>query len=116
MLDGRQSYDPDVGGAIAGYQWIQLVPIEGIPMVNLQGPNTANPTFLTPFVTQDTLLAFDLIVIDNNGVQSPIPYRIYVLVKNTTDENTNVSNFQQPQLPPNIDNGQMPPLTSPLTP
>ena len=106
MLDGRQSYDPDVGGTIAGYQWIQLMPIERVPIVELQGPNTANPTFVTPFVTQDTLLAFDLTVIDNNGVPSPMPNRVYVLIKNIIDESPNVNNFLLPQLPLNIDQGQ----------
>src|SRR5439155_2309610 len=44
MLNGSGSYDPNPGGNIVNYRWIQVA---GIP-VNLIGSNTAHPTFTTP--------------------------------------------------------------------
>jgi hypothetical protein len=53
-LDGRASYS-SIGGIIVAYQWTQLS--TGAPVL-LTGANTANPTFTTPIVPSDTVLAF----------------------------------------------------------
>ena len=58
VLDGRRSYDPNNGGSIVVYQWVQLPTIGGVP-VTLTGTNTATPSFIAPKVLFDnTILAF----------------------------------------------------------
>ena len=59
-LTGSAS-DPD--GTIAGYQWTQT----GGPAVTLSGANTSTATFTAPWVAGNTLVTFQLAVIDNNG-------------------------------------------------
>ena len=75
-LDGTGSYDPD-GGTIVSYSWIQTA---GIPVL-LNGANTATPTFTAPVVSFDTILAFRLKVINNNGIVSNNPAIAYITVK-----------------------------------
>ena len=58
-----------------------LIPAPGIPIIILAGANTPTPSFIAPPVTQDTLLAFNLVVTDNSGVTSAKPVTVYVLVK-----------------------------------
>ena len=48
---------------------------------NIGRINTPTPSFIAPSVSQDTLLAFNLVVMDNNGVTSTKPVTVYVLVK-----------------------------------
>ncbi len=57
-LDGSHSYDPD-GDSIT-YQWTQ---VSG-PTVTLSDPNSANPGFTAPQVTETTYLEFELVVSD----------------------------------------------------
>jgi PKD repeat protein len=67
QLDGTRSFDPD--GSIAAYTWKQH---SGSSVVVLSGANTANPTFTAPaFKNQSlNLYIFELIVTDNDGMQS----------------------------------------------
>ncbi|BAU47851.1 peptidase S8 [Sulfurifustis variabilis] len=66
-LDGSASYDPD--GQIVQYAWQQVY---GIP-VTLWLANTANPKFIAPRyrATGPNILAFRLVVHDNDGQPSP---------------------------------------------
>jgi len=57
VLDGRKSYDPNPGGGIVAYQWMQL-PI-GVHVV-LSGTNSPTPTFKAPLVPSDKVLGFSL--------------------------------------------------------
>jgi hypothetical protein len=75
-LDGTGSYDPS-GGVIVGYSWVQTA---GIP-ITLTGAGTATPTFIAPSVTADTILAFSLVVTNNNGATSNNPATVYITVK-----------------------------------
>jgi hypothetical protein len=77
-LDGRERYSP-TGGIIVVYKWTQLA-TTGVPVV-LTGANTTTPTFTTPTVPTDTVLAFGLRVLDNNGAVSTNPAIVYVMVK-----------------------------------
>ncbi len=76
-LDGRASYSP-TGGIIVAYQWTQLA--TGVPVI-LTGANTATPTLTTPIVPSDTVLAFSLRIMDNQGAISSNPSIVYVMVK-----------------------------------
>jgi len=76
-LDGRASYAPS-SGIIVAYQWTQLA--TGMPII-LTGANTASPTFTTPIVPKDTVLAFSLRVVDNHGAISTKPAVVYLMVK-----------------------------------
>jgi hypothetical protein len=60
VLDASGSNDPD--GDIASFEWRQL---EG-PLVTLNDPNTATPTFDAPSVVQTTMLRFELTVVDDD--------------------------------------------------
>jgi large repetitive protein len=75
-LDGTGSYDPS-GGLIIGYSWVQTA---GIP-ISLTGAGTATPTFVAPSVAADTILAFSLVVTNNNGATSNNPATVYITVK-----------------------------------
>ena len=57
-LDGSHSYDPDDDSIT--YQWTQ---VSG-PTVTLSDPNSANPGFTAPQVTETTYLEFELVVSD----------------------------------------------------
>jgi len=82
ILDARPSYSPNHGGFITAYRWTQI-PAPGIPIITLAGVNTPTPSFIAPPVLQDTLLAFNLQVMDNNGIANTKPITVYVLVKHT---------------------------------
>jgi hypothetical protein len=104
-LDGRSSYDPDnyaAGGyannyinnhGIAAYEWTQI-PItttSGLQTstVILQGANTATPTFVSPILPYDTILAFSLKVMDSDGrTISSNPAIVYVYVKHNPNNNS----------------------------
>ena len=111
VLDGRRSYDPNNGGSIVVYQWVQLPTIGGVP-VTLTGTNTATPSFIAPKVLFDnTILAFGLRVLDNHGAVSTNPAVEYVMIKHITHNIppvTSESIVNQPQQqkqllpPPNI--------------
>jgi hypothetical protein len=101
-LDGRASYDPDnyvgAGNAnnhgIAGYQWIQIpLTYSGAQtpaVITLQGANTPTPTFVAPILPYDTILAFGLRVVDNDGgAVSSNPAIVYVYVKHNPIPNNN---------------------------
>jgi len=121
-LDGRASYDPDnyaasqVNRGIAAYQWTQIPATPGaqISAVVLQGANTATPTFVSPVLPYDTILAFSLKAIDSDGgAASNNPAVVYVYVKHnpnnipTTGGNTlgTTGNPQEQQpLVPNNNN------------
>jgi len=97
VLDGRSSYSPNQRGYIAAYRWAQI-PAPGIPIIPLVGANTPTPIFIAPVVPQDTLLAFNLLVIDNNGATNAKPFTVYVLVKHaSTDSLGRMSLSQQGQ-------------------
>ncbi len=78
-LNGSSSYDPDNGDTIVSYSWSQIA--NGSPVVILNNVNSATPTFAAPSVKSDTLLLFNLRVIDNNGAISK-PDAVAVIVKN----------------------------------
>jgi len=60
-LDGSASSDSD--GFIASYLWTQT----SGPVITLDDPTLAMPSFTAPLVTLDTLLGFDLTVTDDQG-------------------------------------------------
>jgi K319-like protein/Big-like domain-containing protein/NHL repeat-containing protein/6-bladed beta-propeller protein len=81
VLNGRNSYDPNLVGGIAAYQWTQLPTNGGVP-VALIGGDTATPYFIAPKLPYDNaILAFSLRVMDNHGVVSNNPAVVYVMVK-----------------------------------
>jgi hypothetical protein len=97
-LDGRASYDPDnyaasqVNKGIVTYQWTQIPATLGSQMpavVTLQGANTANPTFVSPILPDDTMLAFSLKVTDSDGgAVSTNPAIVYVYVKHNPNSSS----------------------------
>ena len=104
-MDGRASYDPDnyaAGGyannyinnyGIAAYQWTQIptTTTSGVQTstVILQGANTATPTFVSPILPYDTILAFSLKVIDIDGrTISSNPAIVNVYVKHNPNNNS----------------------------
>ena len=74
-LDGSASKDSD--GSIKSYLW-QQVDDSGHD-VDLIDPNTANPSFTTPFVAADTELIFQLTVTDSLGKSSDANVSISVV-------------------------------------
>ncbi len=60
-LDGSSSSDPD--GTIAAYAWTQT----SGPAVSLSDATTSTASFTAPAVTEETTLAFQLLVTDNDG-------------------------------------------------
>ena len=60
-LDASKSNDKD--GKIESYHWQQ---ING-PKVDLENANKSNANFVSPPVTQDTVLVFKLTVTDDKG-------------------------------------------------
>ena len=85
VLDGTSSYSPNQGGYITAYRWTQM-PAPGIPIITLAGAHTPTPSFTAPHILQDTLLAFNLAVTDNNGVTSTNPATVYVMVKSVNSQ------------------------------
>jgi hypothetical protein len=75
-LDGTGSYDPN-GGTIVAYSWIQTA---GVP-VTLSSSDTATPTFTAPIVATDTVLAFNLKVMNDKGIVSNNTAIVYITVK-----------------------------------
>ena len=70
-------------GTLVAYPWTQLP--TGIP-VTLIGANTATPTFRAPLLpTGNTLLAFSLRVMDNDGTVSTNPAIVYVMIKHSAN-------------------------------
>jgi hypothetical protein len=65
-LDGTKSYDPN--GDSLQFLWLQLA---GGPTVPLQNSKTSTPSFTAPFVTNTTVLAFQLIVSDGQTDSTP---------------------------------------------
>lgn len=59
VLDGTASTATTDGSTIVAYSWNQVP--SGIPMT-LNGADTATPTFTSPFIQSDTILAFTLAV------------------------------------------------------
>ena len=113
VLDGRSSYSPNQRGYISAYRWAQI-PAPGIPIIPLVGANTPTPSFIAPLVPQDTLLAFNLVVTDNNGATSAKPSTVYVLVKHAYTDNLGRMSIplqgqqlSQP-LPQSLQNQQLP--------
>ena len=76
-LDGTGSADtsPDM---INVYDWTQTVG----PAVMLNNANTATPSFTAPYVINDTLLQFELVVTDSFGVSSTIASSVDITVLN----------------------------------
>ena len=61
-LDGSQSNDPD--GDELTYAWTQTVG----PAVSLTNADTATASFTAPSVSSDTLMRFELVVLDQSGL------------------------------------------------
>jgi K319-like protein len=79
-LDGSKSYDPNPGGSIVNYRWVQT---SGIPVMLVgSGSNSPNPTFVAPRLptATSTVLTFSLTVTDNLGLTSTIPSTTSVIV------------------------------------
>ena len=70
----------DVDGSIQNYQWVQ---ISG-PTVNLDLANSNKTSFITPNLTQATILSFKLTVTDNEGAQASDAININVTPINTS--------------------------------
>ena len=73
---------------------------------NIQGANTATPTFVAPILPYDTMLAFSLKVLDSDGgAVSTNPTIVYIMIKHNpnnigaTGGNTPGTNIIQPQQP-----------------
>src|SRR3989441_682768 len=79
-LDGSASSDPD-GDALT-FKWTQVAG----PTVTLTGASTATPSFTAPFVDNDTVLTFQLIV--NDGTFDSIPVAVNVIIKNAIPSGT----------------------------
>ncbi len=62
-LDGSDSSDSD--GAVTSYIWSQIP--NGAPSVTIAGAGSDQATFQAPEVTADTVLEFELRVVDNSG-------------------------------------------------
>jgi hypothetical protein len=60
-LDGTMSTDTD--GTIASYSWQQTVG----PAASLDDPSSATPSFTAPAVSEDTVLTFELTVLDDQN-------------------------------------------------
>jgi K319-like protein len=112
-LDGSKSYDPNPGGTIINYRWLQT---SGIPVMLLGSENNPNPTFVAPRLptTASTVLTFSLTVTDNFGLTSIIPSTTSVIVAYNAQSHSTVLNSspitqapaigqkeQQPLLPQN---------------
>lgn len=65
-LDGTQSFDPD--GDEIKYFWSQID--NGTPQVVLSSPNAPQTTFVAPEVTKETILTFNLRVVDKSNEES----------------------------------------------
>jgi hypothetical protein len=94
-LDGTRSFDPNNGGVVVKYKWIQ---IGGVPFVSLLNGNTAIPSFIAPSITTTTasplqsttqpptttassvILTFSLSVTDSRGLSSVNPSIVHVVV------------------------------------
>src|SRR5256712_783873 len=79
-LDGSASSDLD-GDALT-FKWTQVAG----PTVTLTGASTATPSFTAPFVDNDTVLTFQLIV--NDGTFDSIPAAVNVIIKNAIPSGT----------------------------
>lgn len=64
QLDGSGSSDPS-GGSLT-YQWVQT----SGPSVILNNPTSVNPTFTAPNTEVRETIVFDLVVINENGIDS----------------------------------------------
>jgi hypothetical protein len=90
-LDGGHSYDPNPGGNIILYRWLQTggIPVtllnsasNGVASGRISNTNTAFPVFTAPPVSQGAvLLTFSLAVTDNYGLTSTNPATVAILVK-----------------------------------
>lgn len=66
-LEASQSFDPDNNGSISQYKWSQ---IQGTPTINLGDTTSDQLTFQAPEVSSETTLTFQLIVTDNEQLDS----------------------------------------------
>src|SRR5206468_809884 len=62
-LNGLGSYDPD--GNIITFKWVQ---VSGKPQVRLQDSDTIHPSFNAPAVSNQSILTFELTVLDDGGL------------------------------------------------
>jgi hypothetical protein len=95
-LDGGHSYDPNPGGNIILYRWVQTA---GVPVALTDSSSTANgmaisssssisntayPIFIAPIVPGPSLLTFSLTVTDNYDLTSTNPSVVAILVTPTS--------------------------------
>ena len=70
-LDGSKSYDPNNSGddvrPSLNFDWTQT----GGPEVILNNPMSANPTFTSPKVEEETRLTFQLVVSSDTATSDP---------------------------------------------
>ncbi|MCF7920214.1 MAG: T9SS type A sorting domain-containing protein [Candidatus Cloacimonetes bacterium] len=71
-LDGSNSYDPE--GEMLTYEWTAP------PGIVLSDPTSGNPTFTSPYVTEDTEFSITLVV--NDGTHNSLPDEVIVTVLN----------------------------------
>ncbi len=82
-LDGSASFDPS-GFTPLTYEWAQ----RSGPSVSLANPDSATPSFTAPDVNKTTVLTFQLIVTNSNGIPSiPSSVAIEVLVLSSAQQN-----------------------------
>jgi hypothetical protein len=93
-LDAGHSYDPNPGGNIILYRWVQTagIPValtdsssstaNGIAISSIS--NTAYPIFIAPIVPGPSLLTFSLTVTDNYDLTSTNPSVVAILVTPTS--------------------------------
>jgi hypothetical protein len=93
-LDATKSIDKD--GRIVSYLWSQ---VSG-PKVFLNHPETAKPSFQSPDLDKDSLLAFRLLVKDNNGFVDSDSVVVKVLKEDRSWRKDNSTLSKLPDNPP----------------
>jgi REJ domain len=93
QLDGSKSYDPNDSGddvrPSLSFDWTQT----GGPEVILNNPTSANPTFTSPQVEEETILTFQLVVSSDTATSDPDSVTVSV-TPYTPPETLNQQEFQ----------------------
>src|SRR6188472_2044026 len=114
-LDGSKSYDPNNSGDDVrpplSFDWTQT----GGPEVTLNNPKSANPSFTSPQVEEETRLTFQLVVSSDTATSDPDS--VTVCVTPDTPPETPDTSPETPDTPPETpDTPPETPDTPPETP